>query len=165
MIELPIISCMLKLFLRTTCSLIQSTHTDSESGNVEGPKDDPCFLYCLLCVGAMMASVEIFVQTLSYLSKRYPRLFEDFSCFLDEVDPKQRVVHVERSIRVSIYDKTRDDADGSSCCSICLTEFENAELVVSGSRKCCKNRFHKECLTSWLQLQSTCPCCRHEIVF
>ncbi len=158
-IKLPILSCMLKLI-----PSLYHRPTDSESRKTESSSEEPCLLHCFLCLAFLMALVEIFVQTLSHLSKYYPNLFDDFSCFCEDESPNQRTVRMQRCLSISIIDQTAQDASTEHC-PICLNEFEDKELVASGSRKCCKNFFHKECLTSWLQLQSTCPCCRQEILY
>lgn len=48
-----------------------------------------------------------------------------------------------------------------SCCPICLSNFEAGDIVVHGD---CSHSFHKDCLFSWLSKQSSCPCCRQNMV-
>jgi hypothetical protein len=52
--------------------------------------------------------------------------------------------------------------DGDMACVICLTEYEDADLV------CCLSCagghvFHKQCADQWLGKKSTCPSCRGKI--
>ena len=50
-----------------------------------------------------------------------------------------------------------------SSCPICLTNYRWNEMVV-GSSDCCPHVFHKSCLVRWLFIQTTCPCCRQELL-
>ena len=50
-----------------------------------------------------------------------------------------------------------------SCCIICLSDFDEKEIVTSCSDGC-KNWFHKECLFEWLDRSDNCPCCRREML-
>ena len=43
-------------------------------------------------------------------------------------------------------------------CPICTDIFKNEDLVMSID---CGHTFHEECLTPWLDLNNTCPNCRH----
>mmetsp|Transcript_3500 Transcript_3500/g.9315 ORF Transcript_3500/g.9315 Transcript_3500/m.9315 type:complete len:197 (-) Transcript_3500:290-880(-) len=48
-------------------------------------------------------------------------------------------------------------------CSICLSDFEEDEIV-SVSKDTCKHVFHKDCLHHWLQKSCSCPCCRQPLL-
>ncbi|KAL7576396.1 hypothetical protein ACA910_018201 [Epithemia clementina (nom. ined.)] len=50
----------------------------------------------------------------------------------------------------------------SSCC-ICLSDFEENELVTSCDDGCHK-WFHRECLFNWLDQSNDCPCCRIDML-
>ncbi|AET00504.1 putative transcription factor C2H2 family [Medicago truncatula] len=45
-----------------------------------------------------------------------------------------------------------------SCCSICIQDFENEELVRLLPK--CSHIFHLECIDKWLVQQGSCPICR-----
>ena len=57
-------------------------------------------------------------------------------------------------------------------CPVCLLDYNPSDKVSSCSdlnyhrsqKTSCCHMFHEECLTSWLQSHSNCPCCRHEIL-
>lgn len=46
-------------------------------------------------------------------------------------------------------------------CSVCLTDFEVGDTVVTLS---CKHVFHEDCLVPWLESNGSCPICRHSLV-
>ena len=46
-------------------------------------------------------------------------------------------------------------------CSICLCEFEKGEAI---TKLRCDHSFHKDCVTSWLKLNRTCPICRKDAI-
>merc|ERR1712087_250274 len=49
----------------------------------------------------------------------------------------------------------------SSACSICLENFDTEHPIVK--TKSCKHLFHRQCLKGWLQVNRTCPLCRHDL--
>lgn len=154
MTDIPVISCLL------SSSPFPPIKWDSEPAECPSNKQ-PCLLTCVVWLTTLMALVEACVQCLLLVSKRYPRLFQGVSCFQEEENPAERSLRIQKCLEFSRFTRSNDCG---SCCPICLNEFEDEDMVVSGWRKCCKNRFHDECLSSWLQMQSTCPCCRYEII-
>jgi len=49
-------------------------------------------------------------------------------------------------------------ADGAEACAICQS------LLLEGSKEMpCSHCFHEQCITDWLQIHNTCPCCRCEV--
>lgn len=163
-----------------------SMESSSSSSTVEDSPMEPSFRDCLITLALLMALVEVFARALCALSKRYPELFQgegDSSCtywWQEEETPAQRDARIQRCLNVSIFvaldlpSKAKDAHQGntdatptstSTCCSICLNDFEHKEVVVSGSRKCCNNLYHHSCLSAWLQVQSSCPCCRRDMLF
>ena len=53
------------------------------------------------------------------------------------------------------------------CCPICLSEFQDNELVSCSSSNhplACNHLFHTECLGAWLSKHSSCPVCRFEML-
>ena len=153
MTDLPVISCLLNTILFPPAKW--------ESGNAESSNKEPCLLTCMVWLTILMALVEGFVQLVLLVSKRCPGLFEGVSYFQEDESPTERIIRIQRCLQISLFNKS---SDFGPCCPVCLNTFDDGELVVSGLRQCCKNCFHHECLSSWLQIQSTCPCCRHEIL-
>lgn len=84
------------------------------------------------------------------------------------VDRKERIrlSLQERAFQdTTIHDyKYNKNEEASSSCAICLTEFAEGDRVVTGSRPCCRNCFHRNCLEEWLNIQSSCPCCRTNLL-
>jgi hypothetical protein len=54
--------------------------------------------------------------------------------------------------------------DDHSCCPICLTDFEPSDMVSSSCKHTCRHMFHNNCLSTWLQRDGTCPCCRLDML-
>lgn len=129
---------------------------------------EPSFRDCLITLIFLMAILESLASLLSALSKSYPELFDGESSnkwWQEDEAPAERAARVQRCLTVSIYQAENDQQDDDhNCCSICLNDFEQGETLASGSRKCCNNLYHTSCLSSWLQLQSTCPCCRQDML-
>merc|ERR1711998_455993 len=45
-------------------------------------------------------------------------------------------------------------------CAVCHEEFEEAERL---TKLPCGHLFHRECIMPWLEVQNTCPTCRHKL--
>lgn len=60
-----------------------------------------------------------------------------------------------------ITDEGKTRLDGSSCCSICLQDFEVGETVRSLRR--CHHMFHLTCVDKWLLRHDSCPVCRQSV--
>lgn len=54
-----------------------------------------------------------------------------------------------------------DDHDNTLCCSICLTEYETGDSVMTGRQ--CKHVFHSDCFLLWAVKRDHCPYCRKEL--
>ncbi|KAL2942153.1 RING-H2 finger protein ATL39 [Bienertia sinuspersici] len=65
---------------------------------------------------------------------------------------------------VIIYDAThgKKECRGMNVCVICLAVFKEDEMLRSMPK--CGHVFHSNCVDSWLQTHSTCPCCRASLV-
>ena len=51
---------------------------------------------------------------------------------------------------------------GSSCCSICLADYKEDELVLLLPN--CAHFFHLSCVGQWLRAHPTCPVCRNSLL-
>lgn len=49
----------------------------------------------------------------------------------------------------------------SEPCAICLTEYEEGEVMCWSQNSRCAHTFHKECAVQWLLRNEECPLCRH----
>lgn len=61
---------------------------------------------------------------------------------------------------ISLIPMVTDIPAGESC-TVCLTSFEENPSLVC--RLPCNHLFHEECLLPWLQMNVTCPLCRHRL--
>lgn len=50
------------------------------------------------------------------------------------------------------------DATTTSCCSICLADYKNTDMV--RVLPDCNHLFHDKCVDPWLMIHPTCPVCR-----
>lgn len=52
-------------------------------------------------------------------------------------------------------------------CAICLEPFVDGDMIFESSsiNFACKHEFHKNCIHQWCMIQTTCPCCRREVLF
>ncbi|KAM3586349.1 hypothetical protein VKS41_002869 [Umbelopsis sp. WA50703] len=55
---------------------------------------------------------------------------------------------------------TTQDVDENQDCSVCKEEFGIAEQVLILP---CQHFFHQDCIKQWLQVNGTCPICRHSL--
>ena len=60
-----------------------------------------------------------------------------------------------------IESRKKADLENHTLCSVCLSEFENGELVKTLR---CGHMFHTECIDPWLiNERALCPVCRQGI--
>lgn len=45
-------------------------------------------------------------------------------------------------------------------CAICLTEYEEGDVLCWSQNPKCKHCFHRDCMEEWLLRHQECPCCR-----
>jgi hypothetical protein len=50
-----------------------------------------------------------------------------------------------------------------SCCSICLDDFVEGDLICWSKIPSCTHIFHQQCLLPWLVIHDSCPSCRCNI--
>lgn len=76
----------------------------------------------------------------------------------------------ERSIRGKEFDELEvvkystpagNVSDDQIVCSICLTDFQEQEMVIR--LPICCHHFHKKCIQTWLENHKECPYCRADI--
>jgi hypothetical protein len=54
--------------------------------------------------------------------------------------------------------KELDEAEDNKCCSICLSDYKESEVVRVIPD--CGHMFHMDCIDEWLHVHATCPICR-----
>lgn len=84
--------------------------------------------------------------------------------FRSNMKKAQQQLSHERTRAVS---STCGSSDVETCCPICLSDFQDGEMVsVSSSSQplACRHLFHKDCLGAWLSKHNSCPVCRFEML-
>lgn len=72
-----------------------------------------------------------------------------------------RMIYSEKScppLKSGDSDQETDQEDMKSCCSICLSDYKDSEVlrVIPD----CGHMFHAVCIDQWLRTHATCPVCR-----
>jgi hypothetical protein len=71
-------------------------------------------------------------------------------------------------------ERMRARISSDTCCSICLSSYEEGDSVVGSANPNCRHAFHSHCIEEWLVLRKRgagqedrfcCPCCRQVFVF
>jgi hypothetical protein len=129
----------------------------------------------LLTLLVLMTTVEAVVLILCTFYSWFKLPFTDFRWIDDEesdISEHENVVEKAKEnedrfshITESLEERIWNEVQGESECPICLNEFQLNDVVVSSAdNKCCQHVFHKKCLYRWFQVQSTCPCCRQNLI-
>jgi Ring finger domain len=120
---------------------------------------------CVVTLTSIIVLVEGTARVLSFLSKRYPSFFDDSLRWWDEEENEdERASRIARSLKSRTWSSRQEAAERDVSCAICLNDFQENETIVVASKRCCNNVFHKECLTAWLKVQTSCPYCRSDIL-
>lgn len=130
----------------------------------------------LLTLLVLMTVVELSVLALCTLYSWFKFPFSDFQWIDDEEEndllSAQAVSHKAtgknqrfQQISDSLEERIWNEADEDECV-ICLNDFQQNDVVVSQAdrKRSCRHVFHKACLHQWLQIKSSCPCCREKLV-
>jgi hypothetical protein len=51
-------------------------------------------------------------------------------------------------------------SEEQAVCAICLSRFEDHQLVCESNNGSCQHAFHKDCMIGWLTTNDDCPMCR-----
>ena len=57
-------------------------------------------------------------------------------------------------------DQAEEKGESRIVCSICLSEYEEDDIISRSPNILCTHFFHKNCITEWLMSCDECPCCR-----
>jgi hypothetical protein len=76
--------------------------------------------------------------------------------WLQNAEFRQRQQRIQQRTDITTYDGT-----GIEQCNICLNDFAIGDEIQITP---CEHRYHRECLTTWLNIASTCPNCRIELL-
>lgn len=76
-----------------------------------------------------------------------------------------------RAQRASLLDAVRSQLpvttwsrlthESATECALCLEEYEEGDIVTHLG---CLHVYHQACLSPWLDRQTTCPCCKYDIL-
>jgi hypothetical protein len=70
-----------------------------------------------------------------------------------------RIIYSEKSCQsLKSGDSDQGAEDMKSCCSICLSDYKESEVVRLIPD--CDHMFHAVCIDQWLRSHATCPICR-----
>jgi hypothetical protein len=70
-----------------------------------------------------------------------------------------RIIYSEKSCQsLKSGDSDQEAEDMKSCCSICLSDYKESEVVRVIPD--CGHIFHAVCIDQWLRSHATCPVCR-----
>jgi hypothetical protein len=141
-------------------------------------EQDTTFLStALLTLLVLMTMVEAVVLVLCTLYSWFKFPFSDFQWIDDEEindilseqasatktanDDNERFQQIVDSLEERIWNETNEHE-----CVICLNDFQPNDVVVSPAdrKRSCRHVFHKKCLHQWLQIKSSCPCCRQKLL-
>lgn len=76
--------------------------------------------------------------------------------WLQNAEYRERQRCIRQGTDITTYDGT-----GIHECNICLNNFEIGDEIQNTP---CQHRYHRACLTTWLNMASTCPNCRVELL-
>ena len=81
-----------------------------------------------------------------------------------------RKLEIDKALKTQLYSELlKERRQDVASCPICLADFEAFDMVSLSCEKGhpngnCRHYFHQECIRTWLEKQSSCPCCRHELL-
>jgi hypothetical protein len=78
-----------------------------------------------------------------------------------DVDLGDDSQHLNSNGLVPIGRETPDKSTDADCCSVCLSSYEEGELLIVLP---CRHHYHKLCLSEWLSGHTTCPLCKHDLL-
>jgi hypothetical protein len=85
---------------------------------------------------------------------------------LPEFYKRRRRMTYKETLRLHVVGKQQKKfflSPQRRCCSVCISDFEENEIVTC-CEEGCRNWFHKDCLFEWLDRSENCPCCRRDML-
>jgi len=77
---------------------------------------------------------------------------------INQSESSQQVDKISQNLAPS--NEYGPDEEENECCPICLLDYEEGDEVRTLP---CSHEFHKHCVDSWLENNSSCPACRHSV--
>ncbi|XP_058223257.1 RING-H2 finger protein ATL39-like [Rhododendron vialii] len=106
------------------------------------------------CIRRQLTLTALESHGVSATNRRRRRLFGRLAC--TGLDPS-----IIDALPTFVYSEVKKDGMISLECTVCLSEFENAETLRLLPR-CC-HVFHPDCIEAWLSTHVTCPVCRSNL--
>lgn len=129
------------------------------------PQPSVAFPIIMFFVLVLDGSGWLLFTVLNYVSRRLVHLYLESARCQSALDRRE---NVRSSLKIVSPSCSHDSHSAASVygdsCPICLAAFQTEDIIVTGSKACCRNAFHEACLSEWLLRNSTCPCCRSEII-
>ncbi|WOG93699.1 hypothetical protein DCAR_0312985 [Daucus carota subsp. sativus] len=104
------------------------------------------FTITIIIVTVLFLALYLFIRSIPRILYFYHPLTS--TQFLNLIDTKNPISHYKSAVN-----------DESEECSVCLSTFENGQVI--RKVKQCNHSFHKHCLDTWFrQDRPSCPLCR-----
>jgi hypothetical protein len=137
----------------STCNSVDALIHDGAPYSFELTWTFCLVLYAFIAVLLHVIACCRFLSTWSYIMKTCrSQSFDDSTC------------PASRSIAPSPMRSSCDKFLACEECPICLLSFDDEQhydYVVSCH---CQKHFHHDCLASWLERSTSCPCCRRDLI-
>ncbi|XP_021900867.1 probable E3 ubiquitin-protein ligase RHC1A [Carica papaya] len=90
------------------------------------------------------------------------RIVDEFRANLSLSEPKTTPAanSAIEALRKFVYDEEDDDCKSKQHCTICIEDFVRGSEL---NEMPCSHLFHPDCIVEWLQVNHTCPLCRHPL--
>ena len=69
---------------------------------------------------------------------------------------------LDNSTKSSSFSSSSNDIEEALICQICLETYKIGDKVAIPKQEqvSCNHVFHQRCISAWLKINNTCPCCR-----
>ncbi|XP_044762470.1 E3 ubiquitin-protein ligase RNF4-like [Coccinella septempunctata] len=95
----------------------------------------------------------LFIAGLSSIYVIYDCLLR--SCMFSNNNESAKIRNKPKRTEIECRDERNVSTDDN--CSICMDGLSRLVLITE-----CKHEFHYACITDWIKINNTCPCCRRE---
>jgi len=118
----------------------------------------PLYTYCVIVSIFVITSFFLPMLMILAICTCAPQVLMIFRRFIRNGNGASE--HDIESLPSHQYNPDSDETSGETQCSICITDYEVDETVITLP---CNHCFHKECIEQWLGIKRECPLCRHDI--
>ena len=92
----------------------------------------------------------------------------DFASFLEPVSVGSNLELLRNTTTTEVYERPErsneddsDDEENEGLCSICQENYENGQIIRKINH--CHHFYHQKCLDEWLEGNTKCPECQHDL--